>query len=221
MNQVQNGGTPKADDRDPKLRCTYDGDGEKPRCGNYSTVGSDTQRCRFHGGLTTGAIVTRRQAEINKALAPIDPNRHVTPADFPEVVAEYVERFNRMFGRLEAEMDDLRATTSEIELARDYADILNRQAMTAGLVSRLMDSAAKLGISAAAIAQTKIEITEAQARTVYMALRMGLEALGLSESEQEIAKRAVVAYLAAENATGRINVAPGALAPDLSLADLV
>jgi hypothetical protein len=108
--------------------------------------------CRFHGGSSPGALAkAAREAATTDATAMataagVDVPQTLKPRDFGPVVAEYVSRFNRVFARLESELDGLRAAGNEIDLSREYADVLDRQATTATLVTKMMQAAAALGI---------------------------------------------------------------------------
>lgn len=84
-------------------------------------------------------------AEVGAMGPPLPVPIH--PQDFRAVCAEYVARFNRLFMNLERELDDVRLVYAEVEVTRAYSDILDRQATTAVLVTKMMDSAARLGIA--------------------------------------------------------------------------
>jgi len=84
---------------------------------------------------------------IEEARRVVDGPMTVRTEDFPTILAEYVGRFNRVFARLELELDDLRSRgDAEIELARAYSDILERQQACAKMVANMMQVAANLGV---------------------------------------------------------------------------
>lgn len=126
-------------------------DGNK--CPNWKCCGGDL--CMIHTPKATREKYRQRrderavteEGEITVYQQDVIAMVKLRPKEFPLVAAEYVSRFNRVFARLEIELDELRSTgLEEIELARAYADILDRQATCAALVTKMMDAAARMGI---------------------------------------------------------------------------
>lgn len=70
------------------------------------------------------------------------------PKDFPQLAAEYVAHWNRMFVLLEEELDQLRVLHTEIELREQYPHLFAEQRVTSNIVAKLMNAAAALGIAA-------------------------------------------------------------------------
>lgn len=142
-------------DRDPTKVCSEEG------CGSYKAEGLTS--CPLH---TPGSLIKREQRsrakrEVERAALALQEGQNdhtlpVRPGDFRRICAEYVGRFNRVFANLEAELDVIRTggtlggipvdQLTEIELARAYGDIMDRQAASAILVTKMIQAAAALGV---------------------------------------------------------------------------
>lgn len=136
----------RGSERDPEKTCKGNGGA----CQAWPVRGLDV--CKSHGGGTSASlaksaeIVAGREAAALATAAGMEVPTALTAKDFPLVVAEYVARFNRWYARLERELDAKRTADNEIDLAREYGDIFDRQATAATLVTKMMDAAARLGI---------------------------------------------------------------------------
>lgn len=126
--------------------------------------------CRFHGGRVVQEV-ERTIARMNQRVPAPVPLLEVR--DFPRVCAEYISRFNRVFARLEAELDEFRNEGHpEIDVAREYSDILDRQQRYAQVVTQMMQAAALLGI-----ADNLVPDPDAEAKRFMESVRLASETL--------------------------------------------
>lgn len=146
-------------ERDPEKTCTATG------CNAWRIRGGTV--CVGHGGRLPVVKNAAKQAVLQKEVVgmaaeiDIDVPMQVRPEDFRRICAEYVARFNRVYSRLEAELDEMRDTVhTEIEIARLYADILDRQEKSASLVTKMMTAAAALGVDVSLAPDTEQAVAD-------------------------------------------------------------
>lgn len=167
-------------------------------CGNYALRGLEV--CRRHGaggepGKQLQAKALAKQ-EVVAMAAELGLPTPVKPADFPVVAGEYVTRFNGVFARLEADLNEIRAMgIGEIAIARGYADILDRQQAVASSVTRMMQAAAALGISEAVKKDAQARQIEELATLMCDVMEALLAGLNLSQDQMDKADEMVPALL--------------------------
>lgn len=191
-------GRPRADSLDPAVRCTFtktDG----IRCGNAMVAGSadlrhdGEGRCRWHGGLTREVLAAQKSAVVDRVLP------GVTVADFPQVAAEYVAALNQDFADRRSLLAELRegieivddSPQAKADFLREYADIAMAQERTALVVTKVMDSAAKLGIAGAAWEDVKLRTANEVGAMLVDLLDELLAGLDLTPGQEDTANTLV------------------------------
>lgn len=139
-------GAPPASERNPESLCgapTQGGSG--PPCKRFKA--NETGKCPKHGSGTPQA---RDRAEVARATAALGLPA-VPVRDYPDMVGQHIAVLSEEVERINLDLDKRRLMDlSEVEVQREFGDVLSQRDQRLGVIAKLAGSVARLSAAKAA-----------------------------------------------------------------------